>query len=544
MENLTYIREVAHSMKLNDLKEPAIIISASGMAEAGRIRHHLKNHIGNPENLILFIGYCAEHTLGAQILAGRNPVNIFGEPHEVRARIASHRLLLRPRGQERTAALRRGHHRRHQEDLRHPRRGIPGARLRRDVARDETGRRDHRSLAGRRAGPVSGTVPRLCWPGRPFRWRLAGRLGLLVVAIACAPLAERQVRAAEQIATNEWVLDIGSRSDSSPAIGPDGTIYFGTWNGRLWAVNPEGTRKWIFRTHIEIQSSPAVSAAGTIYFGCRDRKLYALDPDGSKRWEFTTGAWVDASPALAQDGTIYFGSWDGNLYALDPNGSKRWGFRTGGPVVSSAAVGTNGTIYFGSHDAKFYALTPGGKKLWEFAAGGPILSSPALDRDGGIYFTSVDGFLYALHGDGSLRWRLRTGGITESSPVIGRDGTIYVGVNRELWAVTRDGKRSGMRRVEDSIEAAPLAFADGSVGFVARNGRLDDVDPETVPIWTFYLGQSGRACPAVEATGTIYAPGNWRNFYAIRARAPLARTAWPKDRGNSRNTGNVGDAVR
>jgi metallo-beta-lactamase family protein len=89
MENLTYIREVAHSMKLNDMPEAAIIISASGMCEAGRIRHHLKNHIGQPENLILFIGYCAEHTLGAQILAGQNPVNIFGEPHGVRARIAS-----------------------------------------------------------------------------------------------------------------------------------------------------------------------------------------------------------------------------------------------------------------------------------------------------------------------------------------------------------------------------------------------------------------------------------------------------------------------
>lgn len=89
MTNLTYIRDVAHSMKLNDLNGPAIIISASGMAEAGRIRHHLKNHIGEPQNLILFIGYCAEHTLGAQILMGKSPVNIFGEPYEVRARVAS-----------------------------------------------------------------------------------------------------------------------------------------------------------------------------------------------------------------------------------------------------------------------------------------------------------------------------------------------------------------------------------------------------------------------------------------------------------------------
>lgn len=89
MDNLTYIREVSRSMKLNDLKESAVIISASGMCEAGRIRHHLKNNIGDPNNLVLFIGYCAEHTLGAQILSGRPEVNIFGEPHRVRARVAS-----------------------------------------------------------------------------------------------------------------------------------------------------------------------------------------------------------------------------------------------------------------------------------------------------------------------------------------------------------------------------------------------------------------------------------------------------------------------
>jgi metallo-beta-lactamase family protein len=89
MDNLTYIREVSQSMKLNTLKDAAIIISSSGMCEAGRIRHHLKNHIGDSKNLVMFIGYCAEHTLGAQILAGNKSVNIFGEPHTVRARIAS-----------------------------------------------------------------------------------------------------------------------------------------------------------------------------------------------------------------------------------------------------------------------------------------------------------------------------------------------------------------------------------------------------------------------------------------------------------------------
>jgi metallo-beta-lactamase family protein len=89
MENLTYIREAEKSRALNDLEVPCIIISASGMAEAGRVRHHIKNNLGDPKNLILFVGYCAAYTLGAQLRSGQSPVNIFGEPHTVRAQVAS-----------------------------------------------------------------------------------------------------------------------------------------------------------------------------------------------------------------------------------------------------------------------------------------------------------------------------------------------------------------------------------------------------------------------------------------------------------------------
>jgi len=89
MDNLTYIRKASESIKLNTLEGPAIIISSSGMCEAGRIRHHLKNNISDPNDLILFVGYCAYNTLGAVIRAGIDPVYIFGEPHEVKAKVAS-----------------------------------------------------------------------------------------------------------------------------------------------------------------------------------------------------------------------------------------------------------------------------------------------------------------------------------------------------------------------------------------------------------------------------------------------------------------------
>jgi metallo-beta-lactamase family protein len=86
-ENLTLIRAVKASRELNDLEGTAIIIAASGMCEAGRILHHLKNGIGDPKNTVLFVGYCAENTLGRKIREGEKEVPILGDRYQVRAHI-------------------------------------------------------------------------------------------------------------------------------------------------------------------------------------------------------------------------------------------------------------------------------------------------------------------------------------------------------------------------------------------------------------------------------------------------------------------------
>ncbi len=86
-DSVTYIRNVNASKALNTLEEPAVIISASGMCEAGRILHHLKNNITNPKNTVLFVGYQAEHTLGRKILDGHAEVPILGETYPVKARV-------------------------------------------------------------------------------------------------------------------------------------------------------------------------------------------------------------------------------------------------------------------------------------------------------------------------------------------------------------------------------------------------------------------------------------------------------------------------
>jgi metallo-beta-lactamase family protein len=84
---LSYVRSPEESKRLNTLPGPAVIIAASGMAESGRILHHLKNHAGNPKNCVLFVSFQAEHTLGRRIQEGAREARIFGETYPVRAEV-------------------------------------------------------------------------------------------------------------------------------------------------------------------------------------------------------------------------------------------------------------------------------------------------------------------------------------------------------------------------------------------------------------------------------------------------------------------------
>lgn len=88
-DQLYYITGKEDSMKLNNLKGPAVIISSSGMAEAGRIKHHLANHIGSPKNTVLIVGYCEPSSLGGRLAAGERHISIFGRKHKVNARVVS-----------------------------------------------------------------------------------------------------------------------------------------------------------------------------------------------------------------------------------------------------------------------------------------------------------------------------------------------------------------------------------------------------------------------------------------------------------------------
>jgi metallo-beta-lactamase family protein len=92
-KGLKFIKTVDESKMLNFRNGPFVIISASGMADAGRVKHHISNNIESSRNTILFTGYCEPHSLGGKLMAGRKEVNIYGVLHEVNAEIGSIRSM-------------------------------------------------------------------------------------------------------------------------------------------------------------------------------------------------------------------------------------------------------------------------------------------------------------------------------------------------------------------------------------------------------------------------------------------------------------------
>ena len=111
----------------------------------------------------------------------------------------------------------------------------------------------------------------------------------LSLFIHCASLGFAQ---SQWIIEKKWAFKTGDWVRSSPSIGSDGTIYVGSDDDNLYAINPDGSKKWAFKTRDEVESSPAIGSDGTIYVGSDDNNLYAINPDGSKKWAFKTGDWV------------------------------------------------------------------------------------------------------------------------------------------------------------------------------------------------------------------------------------------------------------
>ncbi len=351
----------------------------------------------------------------------------------------------------------------------------------------------------------------------------------------------------------KWTFETGDGIESSPTIGEDGTIYFGSHDGYLYALSPDGKEKWKFKAgapiyndkwkhYSAIISSPAIAKDNTVYIISPDDFLYAVK-NGKEEWRFPfkwNGIDFWSSPMVSEDGTIYAGSArvDGNsnlvsgFYALSPDGKEKWHYEINAGVSSSPAIAKDGTIYVNGNILKkgsdmattegyLFAFTKDGALKWRFKTQDWIETSPSVAEDGTVYTGSKEGKVYSLNPDGSLKWQFSAGDGIGGTPAIGKDGTVYVGSwDNNFYALSPDGKekwRFGVDPGFESIGASAAIGADGTIYFGSSRGIFYALNSDGTEKWHISDMGSVASSPAIGKDGTIYI-GAWnKKLYAIGA---------------------------
>jgi alpha-tubulin suppressor-like RCC1 family protein/outer membrane protein assembly factor BamB len=198
------------------------------------------------------------------------------------------------------------------------------------------------------------------------------------------------------------VNDVGTPVVATTSEDGEGdTIYFIS-AGKLYGVSLDGDQQSLFAPGTSIHSTPAIGEDGSIYFGADNERVYALSSGGTSndvRWRFNTGENVSSSPVIGASGDIYIGSESSRLYSFTTNGALRWSVSIRKPVHSALSIGADGTIYAGADDKNMYAITADGDIRWAYTTRGRVRSAAAIDSEGTIYFGSSDKNVYALFDD-------------------------------------------------------------------------------------------------------------------------------------------------
>ena len=316
----------------------------------------------------------------------------------------------------------------------------------------------------------------------------------------------------------QWSTSTGERTKSSPVI-DNGTIYFGSEEGTLYAVTTDGTIVWKFSMTGALDAPPLVYGKNVI-IGGSDGILRAIDKmTGKLTWEYKTENQIAGSANYWTNGKkagILVGSYDYYLHCVAPEtGKLLWKAETDNYVNGTPAVGGNRIIfggcdgiirvadpltgkqkdtvnigvyiagspsiagdnsYFGDYDGTLYSLNMLSKKItWKIPPGdqtGSILAIPATANNV-VVVGNEDKYLYCYNSaDGKLLWKFRTNGRINGSAVITSDKVLFTSMDGNVYILAlNDGKKLWSFNAGSPVSSSPAVIKDRFY-ILTEDGRL------------------------------------------------------------------------
>jgi outer membrane protein assembly factor BamB len=236
----------------------------------------------------------------------------------------------------------------------------------------------------------------------------------------------------------KWSIDLGALITETPAVAADGTVYFGRAGGQLHAITPAGVQRWSTTMgDFGLQSSPAIGPSGTLYaivWRSDAHSLAAIRPTGALAWTAQLDSSIEAhAPVVADDETIYVSGID-VLIAFAADGTKKWSSAV--HTNGAPAIGPDGTIYVSGNGfgANVHALNPDGTEKWKATTTEESgNTSPIIGADGVVYI--LDQKVHAFRADGVLLGERETGSLAIGPASIAGNTVYFADVHGTMHAM-------------------------------------------------------------------------------------------------------------
>ncbi len=365
-------------------------------------------------------------------------------------------------------------------------------------------------------------------------------------------------------------LAVGDYLNGAIAVASDGTIYFTTINGFLFALDSNGKLKWMTggrKSKFSANGTPVIGKDGTIYVDGFEDGLKAFYPDGSLK--YGGGKAALGAMALSSDGMLYGNYGYSKIMAVEAStGKVKWEWEcpdaeSGGNVecfyeTNAPAIGRDGAVYVSSSKGKLYALSSQGQLKWTFSnnkeGSQGFFSGPSVGNDGTIYQGDNWFDFHAIGSAGTLQWKFKDNDAPQvnNTASVGGDGTVYLALglcgadpcnNPHVIVLDKTGKLKWKKttHMDPGYLVSPVIDSNGAVYVGSANGYLWIFDKSGKQLWRFKAGGSIGGGHALVPGGTLYLADNKGKFYALKTGAEPASSSWPKGHANLQNTGNAAD---